>query len=61
MAVDPRRSHGPVLPWTWPDGARVLLAVLAVSAAIGMFLGSPGRPRAAVPKPAASVAARRAH
>ena len=56
MAVDPRPSHGLVLPWTWPDGARVLLAVLAVSAAIAMFLGSPGGPRAAVPKLVASVA-----
>jgi hypothetical protein len=56
MAVDPRRSHGAFLPWTWPDGARALLAVLAVLAAIGMFLGSPGRPRAEVPKSAASAA-----
>jgi competence protein ComEA len=52
IAVDVRRSHhGLVLPWAWSDGARVLLAVLAVLAAVGMFLGSPEPPSAGVPKP----------
>lgn len=27
-----------MLPWSWPDGARILLAVLAISAAIGLLV-----------------------
>ena len=31
--------HERVLPWSWPEGARVLLALVAIMAAIGLALG----------------------
>jgi hypothetical protein len=37
VPADVRPSHRrPALPWSWPEGARVLLAILAISAAIGL-------------------------
>ena len=42
--VEPTASGVPMLPWSWPEGARVLLAVLAISAAIGLMLRGGHRP-----------------
>jgi Helix-hairpin-helix motif len=55
-AAEVRPSHrGSMLPWSWPEGARVLLAVLAISAAIGlMMVGRRDRPRGAKSELAAS-------
>jgi competence protein ComEA len=39
------------LPWSWPEGARVLLAVVAISAAIGLMAGRRDRPRPTSAKP----------
>jgi competence protein ComEA len=41
--------HAPVLPWSWPEGARVLLAVLAIVAATGLALGRRGLTRGTEP------------
>jgi competence protein ComEA len=50
IAADVRSArHAPVLPWSWPEGARVLLAILAVSAAIGLALGKRELSRGAEP------------
>ena len=43
VPVDAGPSHRrPALPWSWPEGARVLLAVLAIVAAIGLAAARPG-------------------
>jgi competence protein ComEA len=56
IAPKARASHrGPTLPWAWPEASRVLLAVLAIAAAVGLMAGRPGRPRAARPVLAAMV------
>ncbi len=48
IRVDVRPSRPDrVLPWSWPEAARVLLALLAISAAIGLALGRRGRAREA--------------
>jgi hypothetical protein len=47
-------QRGSVLPWSWPEGARVLLAVLAISAAAGLALGRRGLTRGAEPGVVAS-------
>jgi competence protein ComEA len=50
IAADARPLRpAPVLPWSWPEGARVLLAVLAIAAAVGLALGRRGRPQAMQP------------
>jgi competence protein ComEA len=55
IPAEVRPSHrGLTLPWSWPEGARVLLAVLAISAAMGLMLGRRDRPRAAKTEVAAS-------
>src|SRR5579875_3280839 len=41
--------HEPVLPWLWPEGARVLLAIVAILAAIGLALGRRGLTRGSAP------------
>lgn len=38
-----RSRPAAVLPWTWPDGTRVLLAILAISAAVALTVGRTGR------------------
>lgn len=46
IATEVRPWHrGSTLPWCWPEGARVLLAVLAISAAVGLMAGSGRRER----------------
>jgi hypothetical protein len=55
IAADVRSlQRGSVLPWTWPEGARVLLAVLAISAATGLALGRWALTRGAEPAVVAS-------
>ena len=50
IATDVRSArHAPVLPWSWPEGARVLLAILAIVAAIGLALGRRELTRGAEP------------
>src|SRR5262245_43038048 len=34
------------LPWSWPEGARIVLAILAISAATGLALGRGNSPSA---------------
>ncbi len=36
----------PLLPWSWPEGTRVLLAAVAIAAAISLAAGRAGQPRA---------------
>jgi competence protein ComEA len=49
---DRRPSEVSALPWSWPEGSRILLAVLAIIAAIGLLVGkrahSPDASRAEV-------------
>ena len=37
------------LPWSWPEGARALLAILAMLGALGLLFGGRGSPRGAGP------------
>ena len=41
--------RGWALPWSWPEGARALLAVLAILGALGLLVGGRGSPRGAGP------------
>jgi competence protein ComEA len=46
VPADAQPSHRrPPLPWSWPEGARILLAVLAISVAIGLAVAGRDRPR----------------
>jgi competence protein ComEA len=49
-------QSGLTLPWSWPEGARVLLAILAISAAIGLMVGRRDRPQMAA-KPVGEITA----
>jgi hypothetical protein len=43
-----------MLPWCWPEGARALLGILAISAAVGLALGRRELTRGGEPVAAAS-------
>jgi competence protein ComEA len=56
IAAGPRPSRPiAMLPWSWPEGSRVLLSVLAISAAIGLMVGRGDRPRSTPTKPVLEV------
>jgi competence protein ComEA len=55
VSADVQLSHRhPPLPWCWPEGARVLLAVLAILAGIGLVAASRDHPRRSEPDLGAS-------